>query len=108
MNGVISSMKVSIHPEDKRKFSDFDNAYFKNLLPKLEHKDDPSRNPALPIVSVNVLFIFFITELVVILVIVHLIRKIIAYLVIFFYNILNVSYLNQVFRPIYSYKKNKY
>lgn len=57
MNGVISSMKVSIHPDDKRKSSEFDNTYFRNLSPKLECKDDPCRNPALPIVSVGLFVI---------------------------------------------------
>ncbi len=54
MHGVITSLsKLSVNPDTKRRFSEFDlNLMHPSLSSKLEWKNDPCKNPALPIVYV--------------------------------------------------------
>ena len=54
MQGVINSLsKIAIDPDPKRRASEFDPSLIPpNFSHRLEWKNDPSRNPALPIVSV--------------------------------------------------------
>lgn len=56
MHGVIiqSLSKLAINPDPKRRTSEFDPSLIPpNLSSSLEWKNDPCRNPALPIVSVG-------------------------------------------------------
>ena len=54
MQGVINSLsKIAIDPDPRRRVSEFDPSLLPlNFSHRLEWKNDPSRNPALPIVSV--------------------------------------------------------
>jgi hypothetical protein len=58
MHGVITSLsKLAINPDPRRRASEFDPSLIPlNLSSRLEWKNDPCRNPALPIVSVISLF----------------------------------------------------
>lgn len=55
MQGVISSLsKLTINPDPKRRASEFDPSLIPaSLSSRIEWKNDPCRNPALPIVSVS-------------------------------------------------------
>lgn len=58
MHGVITSLsKLTINPDPMRRASEFDPSLIRldTSDPKLEWKNDPCRNPALPIVSVNLI-----------------------------------------------------
>lgn len=62
MQGVISSLsKLAINPDPKRRASEFDPSLIPGSLSnRLEWKDDPCRNPALPIVTVlNFYFLIY-------------------------------------------------
>jgi hypothetical protein len=54
MHGVITSLsKLAINNDPKRRASEFDPTLLPNNLNlKLEWRNDPCRNPALPIISV--------------------------------------------------------
>ena len=54
MQGVISSMsKLTINPDPRRRASEFDPSLIRaDFSSRLEWKNDPYRNPALPIVPV--------------------------------------------------------